>query len=134
MVGEVLIDLKMYLFENLKMYFREPASQFDNQVCLQYGFFRTFDNSNGQLDNIPASLQIKPNPASQNVTVSLINSNEGIQTVNIFDVSGKIVFEQNVESEVKSLFVNTLNLPDGFYFVHVSSKNQIFYGKLVITK
>lgn len=134
MVGEVLIDLKMYLFENLKMYFREPASQFDNQVCLQYGFFRTFDNSNGQLDNIPASLQIKPNPASQNVTVSLINSKDGIQNVILYDVNGKIVLEQNVKSNVKTLFLNTQHLPDGFYFVRVSSENEIFNSKLVITK
>jgi Secretion system C-terminal sorting domain len=106
----------------------------DNLVCLQYGFFRTFESSNGQLDKNPAYLQIKPNPASQNVTVSLINSKDGIQNVILYDVKGKIVLEQNVKSNVKALFLNTQHLPDGFYFVRVSSENEIFNSKLVITK
>jgi len=105
----------------------------DNLVCLQYGFYKTLENSNIQAGRIPVYLEIKPNPSSQNITVSLINSKDGIQNVILFDVNGKIVFEQEVKTNSKSLVLDIQLLRDGFYFVRVANENGNYNAKLVIS-
>ena len=77
---------------------------------------------------------IYPNPADQNVIFELTNAYRGSLLISIYDVRGKVVFEEQAD-KVNEYFSNTFslaNLPDGLLVIHVKMKNLSFQQKLVV--
>ncbi len=75
---------------------------------------------------------VYPNPAQNNVYVALENAD--IETVNVFDISGKhiTIGVQNISA--KTVLLNTETLANGVYYVQVVGKDFIQNQKLVIKK
>ena len=71
---------------------------------------------------------IFPNPASKEINIE-INSNEQIN-IQIVDVSGRIVFFEEVEAN--SISINTSELTNGIYFLKIMSSTQIGFKKFII--
>ena len=78
-------------------------------------------------------LDIYPNPANESVTVRLDRVMEGTGHIGFYDVQGKLVHQADIEPRYREVTVNTSNIPEGFYYVKVTSgKTTLQYGKLTI--
>jgi hypothetical protein len=62
---------------------------------------------------------VYPNPAVENLTIE--NSNEVIEKVELYTVNGSLIHTENVQSNVTS--INILNYNKGVYFLFVHLKN-----------
>ena len=76
------------------------------------------------------SIYIYPNPSSGKFFVSIINPQPAINTISVYNVLGKIVFEKPLNSKQETL---VLNLPAGIYFYQVKGQEKIIgNGKIII--
>ena len=79
---------------------------------------------NGQKISLPSTsasstLTIAPNPGNKELTLSVPTDEE--YTVTIVSLTGKTM--QSKVAETSTLTINTSNLPEGIYMIHVFSKN-----------
>lgn len=72
--------------------------------------------------NVSGLLGLYPNPAKENVTVSMDKGQAVITEVNVFDITGKVVLTQNAVSTYE-VVLNTENLTKGIYLVNVKLAN-----------
>jgi hypothetical protein len=80
---------------------------------------------------------VYPNPAKDNVTIQLNNNNNNENVlIEIFDITGKVVYSTTETATVKSFVyaINTESLINGLYFVKVKSGNTASVKKLIINK
>ncbi len=84
-------------------------------------------NENALLNNIT----LKPNPASTFFTLN--NVLEGT-TVNVMDVTGKVVVSDSVIDADKTMTIETSNLPNGVYMIQLKNNGAVAHKKLVISK
>jgi hypothetical protein len=69
-----------------------------------------------------------PNPVSTNLKIEITNNSDAI-TLDLFDVSGKLVLQKNISNQTITL--NMKNLPQGIYFLKVSSSEKTGTYKIV---
>ncbi|MCB0468481.1 MAG: T9SS type A sorting domain-containing protein, partial [Aequorivita sp.] len=76
------------------------------------------------------TLSLLPNPASTNVSFILNGSN--IQTIQMYDIGGRIVIsEENISNNEKTISVSNLN--SGIYFAKITlEKGQTAVKKLIV--
>lgn len=79
-----------------------------------------------------AELQLYPNPASENLTISLALINQTIINVKLYNSSGQEVFSEQTPNATKTIDISQFT--DGLYFVRAISDTQIVYVKKVIIK
>lgn len=75
-------------------------------------------------------MQLIPNPAHGTVKVSF-DKLEGIAVVKVADVSGRVVYNQNVNAGVGSVTIPLNNLPNGVYIVELQADNLRMTEKLI---
>ena len=78
---------------------------------------------------LAANTQIHPNP-TQNTT-KITWDNNAINTVQVFDVVGQLVFTQNTENQ-SELLLDVSSFESGVYFVQLKTDNQAISSKLVV--
>lgn len=83
------------------------------------------------LDFVENNFSIYPNPASDYVNVEIANANNA--TVQITDITGKVVMEQQVEN-TSNARINTSELNTGIYIMKINAEGKIFTQKLSIVK
>jgi hypothetical protein len=72
-------------------------------------------------------MELFPNPASNEVSISWTNGGNG--SIELFDVSGKLVLTAEVSSGNK---LNLSGLTKGVYLLKLSNQDQAAYKKLII--
>ncbi|MBE0640013.1 MAG: T9SS type A sorting domain-containing protein, partial [Bacteroidales bacterium] len=75
------------------------------------------------------SFEVFPNPASSEVVLKLNTSETATATLNIFEVSGRLVMEGEIQ---KQTMLNVSELSPGVYYIKVWSQNNSDVKKLVI--
>jgi len=75
------------------------------------------------------SILVYPNPANESVTITNIPSGS---TVSVRDVTGKIIY--NSEVEQSTTIINTENFVNGVYFVTIENNGNTTNVKLVVNK
>ena len=84
-----------------------------------------------------AGVNLYPNPVSQEATID-VNLNEAtIVSVNVYDITGKVVanvYEGQMDAGITTLKVNVSNLESGIYFTTISSSSAIRTLKMVVVK
>ncbi|MCX6185925.1 MAG: T9SS type A sorting domain-containing protein, partial [Bacteroidetes bacterium] len=96
-------------------------------------YYSPVSNSNSgiQEKEIP-STSIYPNPSNGLVT---INSNQDIANVNVFDITGKAVHNQEYTNKLNQTEIDLSALNNGIYFIAVQSSNgEISKSKIVLAK
>lgn len=90
-----------------------------------------FAVGNEETNSIPVS--IYPNPAGEEFYLNHIRNNSTIQ---IFDVTGKLIKNQYLGGMESNIKMNTAEMPAGFYFFSISNtKNgNYFNGKFEVVK
>lgn len=91
--------------------------------CIQGEICWESVNENKTIQNII----IFPNPVKESLTINLNNSK--IETVEIIDILGKVVYSQNVNSN--EINISRYNIPSGLYFLKVNSKENSYTAKVV---
>jgi hypothetical protein len=71
---------------------------------------------------------VYPNPTKDFITIS--NRDQIIQSVQIFDVNGKLLWEQSVNQNIVDL--NLSSISSGIYFVKIRTENQAVQNVKVI--
>jgi hypothetical protein len=87
--------------------------------------------------SLASSLNAFPNPASDLVTVSYSIASESNVTINIADITGKIVSSVNEGTKANGAYtvkINTADLAAGTYFYSIITNNGTATNKLVVTK
>jgi len=80
------------------------------------------NTSVNEVVNVSSLLGLYPNPAKENVTVSMDKGQALISQVNVFDITGKVVLTQNAVSAYE-VVLNTENFTKGIYLVNVKLAN-----------
>lgn len=86
----------------------------------------------GVTDREIVALTIFPNPSAENVTIQLpsISNNK---TVQVFDLRGRKVIEQKIESATgENYIMNTATLKSGIYLVQILAESKTYISKMVI--
>ncbi|HET8572330.1 MAG TPA: T9SS type A sorting domain-containing protein [Edaphocola sp.] len=92
----------------------------DSTSCYELGLGRTFAKNKNIL--------VYPNPASNTVTVS--SESDKVFSVQILDLTGRLLIQQNSQQEQLSIPIE--NLPNGLYLLKVSSGNEMLTKKLSV--
>ncbi len=79
-------------------------------------------------------LQLYPNPAKEQVKIRLSQAGEGRATINIFNLTGQKVMEEQYQNGVQDLEtqVNINSLNPGWYLVEVIINNQRIVDKIMV--
>lgn len=85
--------------------------------------------SNGK--NIDYDINIYPNPANSYFTVDLINDLP--KNIQLYDLKGTIVF-QKMNCTQQMLTINTDEYKPGIYFLRVTTYNDLFIKKLILSE
>jgi hypothetical protein len=73
--------------------------------------------------------RIYPNPAGESVTLEVLGKEFDKARVDFVNLSGQIVFSQNIEMSVTKFDISFL--PDGFYFVQFQTDDIVLIIKFV---
>ena len=85
----------------------------------------------GMNENQNYTLSVYPNPALNETYV--IVENAGLTTVSVYDVQGRMVSTESVETEAgEQVRISTEMLNSGVYFVTVSNESAVRTAKLVV--
>jgi len=77
---------------------------------------------------------IYPNPARESFIIDFSIADIEQADINIYDLSGKKIFESIKKSNVQLLKIKTENFKSGLYFIEIRLKNKIYNKKLVVIK
>ncbi len=96
---------------------------------MQSGLFvlSPLESQNSNLTETDNIISIFPNPFSDEINFSFLNSNENAE-IQIYDINGKLVF---TKKQIQSNDVTTINLFSGIYFAHISLEDQLYIKKLI---
>jgi len=86
-----------------------------------------FNVNNGTvigIENSDFEAIVYPNPSNGNFVVK----GENIKSVSVYDLSGKIIFENNLSSNIYQ--INLSNIEAGMYMVKIVNENKIYYEKI----
>ena len=86
------------------------------------------------LQNVDLSAaRIYPNPAKNFVTIDLTNTNTIATNINIMDIQGRIVYNNNIiNNGINEISVS--DFADGMYFVEINTEAGILRDKFVVKK
>lgn len=85
-----------------------------------------------QLEKIKTEIEIFPNPSSNTLNINWINNSTQYLDLQIFDLSGRIVFSKNMVSKLQPI---SISLESGLYqIVLIDENGAISSKKLVVTK
>jgi hypothetical protein len=94
---------------------------------LSEGFQQSYSTITSIVDANVAELQITafPNPAKSFLTLRIENSTFGMYTIYIMDMLGKVLMTEKLSGNgILSKELNIENIPQGTYFLHVSTENN----------
>ena len=86
------------------------------------------------LTNFNPSIRVYPNPAQSQVNVKIMGL-DGIASLQLFDMSGRVLINKAVQPTASSPLKNTLNvgsLPRGMYLVTVSHNGKSYTKQLIL--
>ncbi|HOJ24077.1 MAG TPA: T9SS type A sorting domain-containing protein [Bacteroidales bacterium] len=86
------------------------------------------DNKN--INYVKENIVIYPNPTSGNFNIEFINQNEKYSTINIYDLTGKIIYKKtNISQDIINIDISKYN--NGIYFIKIINQNNTYFKKLI---
>lgn len=77
-------------------------------------------------------IKIYPNPANNELIVSTEKLPKGVWQIKIFNIQGQLVYNTLSDYSDKKYFINTSNLANGIYFIHLKNNALQFNQKVII--
>ena len=93
-----------------------------------------FSNASIAENELAASFQVSPNPAAEQVIITLKENSGADATVSVLDLTGKEVFQSSVNSAngSQNITVNTSTFANGMYIVNVSTNGITSSKKFIV--
>ena len=85
-------------------------------------------------EEINNNINIYPNPIKNNNLIIQTNESIFVKHVSIYDLSGKQVFAQNINSLENNLNLTLPNLPNGMYIVQIDTEKGLVNKKINVLK
>lgn len=76
-----------------------------------------------------AGFSVYPNPASNAITIQ-VSENEKIKSIEMTDLSGKTIMQENIYSQKTNIDLSTL--PKGVYFINVKSTTNTYNQNIIL--
>ncbi len=102
-----------------KAYIDTIAQFISPRIAVQFGFLSNVSVTEVNVSNY---LGLFPNPAKENVTISMDKNQATISEINLFDITGKVLIS-NTGISTHEFVLNTENLTKGIYLVNVKLAN-----------
>jgi hypothetical protein len=109
-------------------YMHECEKVYPSSVSNREAEQQTISNNLKSNDGV---ISINPNPAKNNFT---LNYNGVYSSLNIEEISGKVVFSQALNLAVNSQLIDVSTLNNGLYLVKLKNENSIVILKLIVNK
>jgi hypothetical protein len=105
-----------------------------NAVAMYDAFY---DRSDAALENSSTSdisIKLFPNPTHDKFTVEFLSKSEGDYTIQLIDMSGKVILEEQTEggNTIRQIELNIEGIAIGMYTVKLSNSKEVFTTKLSI--
>lgn len=105
----------------------------DGITCLQQGIFR--EEGGNEIENSKSTMLVFPNPAGDLVKIDLVDRKDAIQTIELLDQMGRIVYSVKSQEQSPTLQINLHALIQGVYVIRCNTTNKFVYNsKLIIQK
>ena len=112
------------------------------RACSSASRKRTVDHDHDhevEIDNQTVIMEVYPNPAANNATVSVSFEQDGEYTIAVFNMIGERVQElysgEAIEGDIQDYKINASALKSGIYFVNAYTSNGVLATqKLIVTK
>lgn len=99
----------------------------DDNGCTS--LFNVIVQGNAGMDENPFSLSIFPNPASEFLNLNLVYGNYKIE---LFDASGKLVYQSEMNGNTHTISLNTLSA--GLYSLRISNDSNQSLRKIIVSE
>ena len=106
-------------------------ARFQDNGGADYKSLQFFKDSLSKAEN--SNVIIYPNPSSGNFTITSI-TNEVITNVLISDLTGRLVYRKDYNTDVFETNADISFLPISTYFISISTTNNVYNKKIVIVK
>ena len=100
-----------------------PAAVFSNSSSSQTVSDIVVESAN----NISETISLYPNPVNNGKV--FISNWSGLKTVDIYDITGKLLLSTQIEKEL-----NVSTLPQGIFIIEISQDDKFAIKKLIIQK
>ncbi|MDZ7742928.1 MAG: T9SS type A sorting domain-containing protein [Bacteroidota bacterium] len=87
---------------------------------------------NEELNNIENAIQLFPNPATDQIKITLPENLHDIIILKIFSITGRLILSNSFYPHSSQKVVDISKLHSGFYFVNISIGNRGYAQKLII--
>ena len=84
--------------------------------------------------NDNSQMSIYPNPATDIVNINLQGNKNQFDLMNIYDVFGKVVYTEKINSNNNNLIVNTTSFSQGIFKVQLLGENISTIKSFIIQK
>jgi len=133
--GWVVYDsIAYFLYDNDSSFYRIVFTGFGGMSNGKTYFTKELINSTGIDErNKESKIALYPNPAKDNLTLLLNHNKAELLNVTIYNLSGKLILEQQVKSQfgTQQFNFNIADLDAGFYVVAIQSKGIYVTQKFV---
>ena len=129
------LPLDAYANANVFIAFLSNSTD-DNLISLDDVMIRGNKNNVGIQENSnDLGVAVFPNPATDNVQINYTLTSETVVTINVFDVTGKLVASVSNGAQAQGFHfahINTSDLAKGFYTVNVKTATASSNTKLIV--
>jgi hypothetical protein len=101
----------------------------DDNACLQAGIYREVP-----IQEFMFNYELIPNPAKDQVMLSILNEQKGLCHIQITNILGKTVFENEIDCEQSEHIIQTHHLNPGTYLVKIRFEDFEKVEKLIIIR
>lgn len=125
------ISLSDYVGQSVQLRFQFESDGGVSQDGFYFDDFQVLIDAPASLEELNGlQLVAAPNPANETLIISAANTFSG--TLILFDQSGKVVYEHEIDGEQKQVLVPTAQLPEGIYVARISDRFSVQPVKVVV--
>ena len=100
-------------------------------ITVQQGFQQSNWNKIIAQNNVSVSTSTFPNPFLDRINFTFTGSVGDTISLHIYDVSGRLVFTDNLQVVEQTTSIDLKHLPSANYFIQLSNLNYLYYTKII---
>lgn len=136
--GDDTTDITYIYFKGVKNMGYIYAATHGRGIYKNTTYYKPVSITEHKKSNKPYILNIYPNPANDNASINYtLNKPANNLKLSVYDITGRMILSNDLGSRYKgdnTESIDLKSLPNGIYILRLQGNDQIFNGKIVITK
>jgi hypothetical protein len=120
----------VFIARGLLRVVNDSLEYYDDVVCLQAGYYRTINSTNGKGQKI----KLQPNPTKDKLEVYAMRANEVPYPIEIYNSIGEMIYTGMSEMGILLKTIDVSSYSPGLYSLRVKLDGKFYIEKLVIIK